>query len=91
MESPYRSNATNLEMMSAQTKRDCRYLVYSHSVSTPLIATVTSAHLEFHHGVLAHLVPPGFGDVVDADQLGLVPHAVPLKPAQQVFIRLHRD
>ena len=57
----------------------------------PLITTVTGGHLEFHHGILAHLVPPCFGDVVDAYQLGLVPHAVPLKPAQQVFIRLLRD
>lgn len=47
-------------------------------------------HLQLHHGVLAHLVSPGFRDVVDANQLGLIPHAVSLEPAHQVLIRLLR-
>lgn len=48
-------------------------------------------HLKFHHGVLAHLVSSGIWDIIDANQLGLVPHAVPLKPAQQVLICLLWD
>lgn len=45
-------------------------------------------HLEFHHGVLAHLVSSGLWDIVDADQLGLVSYTITLKPAQQVLVCL---
>lgn len=45
-------------------------------------------HLKFHHRVLAHLVSSGIWDIIDANQLGLVPHAIPSKPAQQVLICL---
>lgn len=48
-------------------------------------------HLKFHHGVLAHLVSSGLWDIIDANQLGLVPHTIPLKPAQQVLICLFWD
>lgn len=45
-------------------------------------------HLKFHHGVLAHLVSSSLWDIINANQLGLVPHTIALKPAQQVLISL---
>lgn len=45
-------------------------------------------HLQFHHGVLAHLVSSGLWNVINADQLGLVPHAIALKSTQQVLVCL---
>lgn len=45
-------------------------------------------YLEFHHGVLAHLVPSGLWDIIDANQFGPVPHTITLEPGQQVLISL---
>ena len=70
-----------------------------HFSSTPLVLLhKTGTHrslshtrltyLQFHHGVLTHFVPPGFGYIVHTNQLGLVPHAVSFEPGEQVLIRL---